>query len=183
MFEHISLDGLAAGPGGDMSWIHVDNEIFEIAGEMTDQSDAALYGRVTFEIMDSYWPTAADTPDASAHDRQHSAWYNKVPKYVLSRTLKSEKKDLFIFGDDAVEKVRAIKDQPGRNILMLGSPSAARPVMEANLIDEYYFFVNPVILGKGFGVFTHLQTRLDLKLAENRNFNKGVVMLRYEALR
>lgn len=183
LLEHVSVDGFAAGPGGDMSWIYVDEELFEIAGQMTDRSDAALYGRVTFELMEGYWPTAAEQPNASDHDRQHAAWYRKVPKYVLSRTMKSSSKDLIIIDNDAAEQVSRLKDQAGETILMLGSPSAAHPLMEAGLIDEYYFFVNPILVGDGIAVFPRLSSRQHLKLIESRSFNAGVVMLHYETAR
>src|ERR1700712_2756442 len=86
-FMHISLDGFVAGPNGEMNWIKVDEEIFDHVGTRISKSDTALYGRVTFDMMENYWPTAADGPDASKHDIEHSAWYKKAHKFVLSRTL------------------------------------------------------------------------------------------------
>lgn len=89
-FMHTSLDGFVAGPAGEMDWIHVDEELFEYAGRQTDKSDTALYGRVTWQMMQSYWPTAADKPNATKHDIQHSAWYNNVEKVVLSKTMQGK---------------------------------------------------------------------------------------------
>lgn len=180
LFEHLSIDGFAAGPDGEMEWIYVDEGIFEVAGQMTDQSDMALYGRVTFELMDSYWPTAADQPGASAHDLQHAAWYKGVPKLVLSRTLKSDRKDITIIGDNVITQIKNLQRQPGKTILMLGSPSAAHSLIRENLIDEYWLFINPVIMGEGKPLFPDLKSRLSLKLVESRGFNGGVVLLRYE---
>src|SRR3954451_2063336 len=91
LFMHVSVDGFVAGPNGEMDWIHVDEDMFDYAGEQTDNADKALYGRVTYQMMDSYWPTAGDKPNASKHDIQHSQWYNNVEKIVLSRTLQDEK--------------------------------------------------------------------------------------------
>src|SRR5215831_10792062 len=87
LFMHMTVDGFVAGPNGEMDWIHVDEEMFEYAGQQTDNADTALYGRKTFEMMDSYWPTAADQPSAAKHDIQHSQWYNRVEKIVVSRSL------------------------------------------------------------------------------------------------
>ena len=87
---HVTLDGFVAGPNGEMDWITVDDEIFDYAGDRTDHADTALYGRVTYEMMEGYWPTAADQAGATKHDKQHAAWYNKVAKVVLSRTLKTQ---------------------------------------------------------------------------------------------
>jgi dihydrofolate reductase len=84
---HTLLDGFVAGPNGAMRWINVNDEIFDFVGAITDKADAALYGRVTYEMMQGYWPTAGDDPNASKHDKEHSAWYNKVSKIVLSRTM------------------------------------------------------------------------------------------------
>ena len=86
-FMHTSLDGFVAGLNGEMDWIKVDDAIFDFVGTMTDQADTALYGRVTYEMMESYWPTAGEQPNASKHDKEHSAWYNKVSKVVLSKTI------------------------------------------------------------------------------------------------
>ena len=77
-FMHTSLDGFVAGLNGEMDWIKVDDAIFDFVGTMTDQADTALYGRVTYQMMESYWPTAGEKSNASKHDIEHSIWYNKV---------------------------------------------------------------------------------------------------------
>src|SRR6476661_7137311 len=89
-FMHISLDGFVAGPNGEMNWIKVDEELFDHIGNRISQTDAALYGRKTYDMMEGYWPTAADKPGASKHDIEHSAWYKNAHKIVLSRTLKED---------------------------------------------------------------------------------------------
>src|SRR3954470_22449464 len=89
-FIHLSLDGFAAGSNGEMNWIHVDEEIFDYVGTLTDAADTALYGRVTYEMMEGYWPEAGNQPDASDHDVQHSRWYNSVNKIVLSHSLQGK---------------------------------------------------------------------------------------------
>ena len=85
-FMHISLDGFVAGPKGEMDWIKVDEEIFDHVGKRISETDTALYGRVTYQMMESYWPAAGDEPDASKHDIDHSKWYNKAHKIILSKT-------------------------------------------------------------------------------------------------
>src|SRR4030095_2530899 len=91
LFMHTSLDGFVAGPKGEMDWINVDDEIFDYAGKETDRADAALYERVTYEMMEGYWPTAGDQPTATKHDIEHSRWYNSVTKIVLSRSMRGKK--------------------------------------------------------------------------------------------
>ena len=87
-FMHISLDGFVAGPNGEMDWIKVDEEIFDYVGKRISEGDTALYGRVTYQMMENYWPTAGNKPAASKHYIEHSKWYNKVHKVVLSKTMK-----------------------------------------------------------------------------------------------
>jgi dihydrofolate reductase len=179
---HVSLDGYAAGPKGEMDWIHIDEEMFDFVGKLTDQADTALYGRVTYEIMDAYWPTAAEQPNPSKHDIEHSNWYKKVDKVVLSRTMqrKDKPKTRFI-GGDPEQEIRDLKQQQGKDILIFGSPSVVRLLMEYNLIDEYWLFVNPVILGKGIPVFGGLRERINLKPVSTKVFSCGVTALAFVA--
>src|SRR6185295_15314248 len=87
-FMHISLDGFVAGLNGEMDWIKVDEEIFDYIGKRISETDTALYGRVTYQMMENYWPNAGNEPDASKHDIEHSTWYNKAHKVVISKTMK-----------------------------------------------------------------------------------------------
>ena len=84
---HVSLDGYVSGPNGELSWAKVDEELFAHVGKRISKGDTALYGRVTYQMMEGYWPTAADEPNASRHDIEHSAWYKKVQKVVLSKSI------------------------------------------------------------------------------------------------
>ena len=130
--------------------------------------------------MENYWPTAADKPTATKHDREHSHWYNNVTKIVLSRTLyQSDKRNTIIVGDNVVQKINAIKQEQGKNILMFGSPSAAQTLMQLNLVDEYWLFVNPIILGSGIPFFAKLKDSIQLKLATTNVFSSGVIGVHY----
>jgi dihydrofolate reductase len=181
LFMHTSVDGYAGGPNGEMDWIHVDDEIFEYAGNETDKADAALYGRVTYQMMDSYWPTAADQPAATGHDVQHSKWYNSVTKFVLSGTLKTDdEKKIIVINGNAGEEIKKIKHQAGKNILIFGSPTAVQTLLAENLIDEIWLFVNPVILGQGLSFFNGAKNMLNLKLVSSKTFASGVVSLHYQ---
>src|SRR3954467_5442963 len=123
LFMHVSVDGFVAGLNGEMGWIHVDEDMFEYAGQQTDEADTALYGRVTYQIMDSYWPTAADQPNATKHDIQHSQWYNSVEKIVLSRTMQDTGlKKVSLVHDNLHEEITKRKQQQGKNIVIFGSP-------------------------------------------------------------
>lgn len=183
-FMHTSLDGFVAGAQGEMNWIKVDEEIFDFVGTMTDNSDTALYGRVTYDMMQSYWPTAGDEPDASKHDKEHSAWYNNVSKVVLSRTI-TEKglENTTVISDHLVENINAIKKQDGKNILIFGSPGASHSLLSLGLIDEFWLFVNPVLLGQGMPLFKGINETIPLNLVETKTFSCGVVAIHYTTKR
>lgn len=179
---HLSLDGFVAGPNGEMDWIKVDEDIFDYAGTRTSQSDTALYGRVTFELMESYWPTAADQPDASRHDIEHSAWYKKVRKVVVSKSLKDANlPNATIISDNLAGKIKAMKQETGKDIVLFGSPSIVRALMADHLIDDYWLFLNPILLGKGIKMFDPLSSPIPLRLLTSKTFPSGVVFLHYQA--
>ena len=180
---HTSLDGFVAGLNGEMDWINIDDTMFDFVATMTDKADTALYGRVTYEMMQSYWPTAGEQPDASKHDKVHSAWYNKVSKVVLSKTISEKGLDnTRVIGDQLADNINKIKKQDGKNILIFGSPTASHSLLSHGLIDEFWVFVNPVLLGKGNPLFKDVPERTKLKLIESKTFSCGVIALHYCAM-
>lgn len=177
---HISLDGFVAGPNGEMNWIKVDEEIFDHVGKRISKGDTALYGRVTYQMMESYWPTAGAKPDASKHDIEHSEWYNKVHKVVLSRTMKDATlNNTTIISDNLSENINKLRQQTGEDILLFGSPTATHALMQQGLIDGYWLFVNPIILGKGIPLFIDIKDKIKLKLLTTQQFTSGVTELNY----
>src|SRR6267142_3573553 len=114
LFMHTSLDGFVAGPNGEMDWIKVDDEMFDYVGKRTNEGDAALYGRVTYQMMEGYWPTAGDQPNATKHDVEHSRWYNKVTKIVLSRTMRgANSPNTKIISENVANEIARLKQAPG----------------------------------------------------------------------
>ncbi len=180
VFMHVSLDGFVAGPNGEMDWIKVDEEMFDYAGKQTDLAGTALYGRTTYEMMDAYWPTAPDQPNASAHDIKHGHWYNQVQKVVLSTTIKSSDSKTTILNSDVPAQVEKLKQDSTDNILVFGSPTAVHTFLHHQLIDEFWLFVNPIILGTGIPMFKDLRSRLDLSLLETVPLKSGVICLHYK---
>lgn len=180
---HVSLDGFVAGPKGEMDWIKVDEEIFDYVGKRVSPGDTALYGRVTYQMMESYWPTAGDKPTATKHDIEHSKWYSKIHKVVLSKTLDPNsyrETNTTIISDNLAEKINEIKRQTGEDIFLFGSPTATHSLIQQNLIDGYWLFVNPVIIGQGIPLFTDIKERVKLKLMPTtRQFTCGVTELNY----
>jgi dihydrofolate reductase len=192
-FMHISLDGFVAGLNGEMDWIKVDEEIFDYAGKRISEGDTALYGRVTYQMMENYWPGAGEKPTASRHDIEHSKWYNKVHKVVLSKTMNPDSyreagsTNTKIISENLSDRINEIKQSRNggsQDILLFGSPTATHSLMQLNLIDGYWLFVNPIILGRGIPLFVDInpdsyRDKIKLKLLTTRQFACGVTELNY----
>ncbi|MBT1702541.1 dihydrofolate reductase family protein [Chryseosolibacter indicus] len=180
-FMHISLDGFVAGPNGEMDWIKVDQEIFDYVGKRISEGDTALYGRVTYQMMENYWPTAGEKLTASKHDIEHSKWYKKVHKVVLSKTMNNlSLPNTTIISDNLSHQIKEIKQQPGKDILLFGSPTATHALIQLNLIDGYWLFVNPIVLGRGIPLFVDIKDKIKLQLLPTtRQFTCGVTELNY----
>lgn len=179
-FMHISLDGFVAGPKGEMNWIKVDEEIFDHVEKRISQTDTALYGRVTYEMMEAYWPGAGKKPNASRHDINHSSWYARAHKLVLSKTMKgADLPNTTIISDNVADRINEIRQGMGSEILLFGSPTATHSLIEQDLIDGYWLFVNPIILGEGIPLFTRIKDKTKLRLISTHAFSSGVTELSY----
>ena len=178
---HISLDGFVAGPNGEMNWIKVDQEIFDHVGKRISEGNIALYGRVTYQMMESYWPGAGDKPNATKHDIEHSGWYSRVHKVVLSKTIKDVGlTNTTIISNNLTDRINEIKQIAGPDILLFGSPTATHALIHENLIDGYWLFVNPIILGRGIPLFADIKDKIKLNLVPvTRQFVCGVTELNY----
>jgi len=181
-FMHVSLDGFVSGPHGELNWAKVDQELFEHIGERCKKGDSALYGRKTFQMMESYWPEAGKKPNATRHDIEHSAWYNGIRKIVLSTTLNAaDFSNTTVVSDQIADHINALRHEDGGEILLFGSPTATHYLLNQNLIDGFWLFLNPTILGQGVSLFKDVTQRIGLKLLpEGRRFSNGVTELNYE---
>ncbi|HVZ25444.1 MAG TPA: dihydrofolate reductase family protein, partial [Sediminibacterium sp.] len=125
-------------------------------------------------------PTAGDAPNASKHDKEHSLWYKNAHKIVLSRTLKGvERPQTTIISEDLPGNIQAIKQQEGSDILLFGSPAATHALQQLDLIDGYWLFLNPIILGQGIPLFANIPDTTKLKLQHTHQFSSGVIELSY----
>lgn len=177
---HISIDGFVAGPNGELNWARVDEELFDYVGKRISEGDTALYGRVTYQMMEDYWPTAGDKPKATKHDIEHSKWYKNVHKVVLSETMKDmDLPNTTIISSNLADRINDIKQQEGNEILLFGSPTATHSLINLNLIDGYWLFLNPIIIGKGIRLFEDIEDKIKLKLLSSRQFSSGVTELNY----
>ena len=177
---HSSLDGFVARSNGEMDWITVDDEIFDFVKTFTDQADTALYGRVTYQMMEAYWPTAGERPNASRHDIEHSIWYKNVSKVVLSKTIsEAGLMNTTVISDNLSESINKLKQQSGKNILIFGSPIASHSLLNLGLVDEFWIFINPILIGEGVPLFKHVSESIKLRLLDTKTFASGVVALHY----
>jgi dihydrofolate reductase len=182
VFNSVTLDGYFAGPNGDLSWAHDGSEDSEFNSFVADNAKGGgvlLFGRVTYELMASYWPT----PEALRKDPVVAERMNSLLKVVFSRTLAeaSWSNTTLVNGDLAAE-VRRLKEAPGESMVILGSGSIVSQLTAMGLIDEYQFVVTPVVLGKGKTMFDGIKEKLPLKLTKTRSFGNGKVFLRYERI-
>jgi dihydrofolate reductase len=179
-FESVTLDGYFADVNGDMSWAHKrDAEWNAFVGGNASGGGALLFGRVTYDMMASFWPT----PAAMERAPVVAEGMNSMPKVVFSRTLEkaSWKNTKLVKGDLAAE-VRKMKGEPGPDMTILGSGSLVSQLAQAGLIDEFQIVVNPIVLGKGKSLFDGVQDKLTLKLIKTRAFGNGNVVLYYEPM-
>lgn len=181
---HVSLDGFTAGPNGELEWAIVDDELNPYVDGLIRKVDTALYGRVTYHGMESYWPTVLTDPNAAPRDLAHARWVDNVSKVVFSRTLThADWKNTRIVKDQIAEEVAALKREPGGDIMIFGSPGLTHTFMKLDLIDDYRLFLNPIVLGGGTPLFQDMTAWTKLKLAETKAFQNGVVGLHYQTIR
>jgi dihydrofolate reductase len=178
----VSLDGYFEGPGGDLGWHRVDDELHTFFNEQLARASAFLEGRVSYELMEAYWPTADQDPDAPPPMAQFAGIWRDTPKIVYSRTLDEVGPNATLVRDVVPEEVRALQALPGGE-MVVGGPDLAAAFRRHDLIDEYRIFVNPVLVGSGRQVFGPGQAFTDLRLVGTRTFSNGVVMLRHEPVR
>jgi dihydrofolate reductase len=180
LLMHVSLDGFVAGPNGEMDWIQLSDPMFDFVGSLTHDADTALYGRKTFDLMQTYWPTADQQPNAKGHTINHARWYRQSLKLVVSNTLQDVGENTRVVSGDVTQQMQQEKQQGGQNILMIGSPSTVHHFTRNGIIDEYWLFVNPVVLGTGIPLFSNVQEKISLKLVETKTFDTGVAALHYK---
>jgi dihydrofolate reductase len=177
---HISLDGFTAGPNGELEWARVDEETYAYVADLLRTVDTALYGRTTYQMMESYWPTVPADPSSTEADRQHAHWVEDVNKVVFSTTLeKAEWNNTRLVRGNVAEEIAQLTRQPGRDLMIFGSPQLTHTFIQLGLINEYRLTINPVVLGKGIPLFKDVKERLALELLASKTFRSGVVGLHY----
>ena len=179
VFNFVTLNGYFEGANKDISWHRHGAEESDYAAEGAKSDSILLFGRVTYQMMASYWPTPRameDYPDVAEG-------MNRSAKIVFSRTLKkAEWSNTRLVKDNMVEEVKKLKRQGKKDLTILGSGSIVTQLAEAGLIDQYQIMLDPVALGSGTSLFQGMKKKLDLKLTSTRSFKSGVILLTYEPI-
>ena len=181
--EMVSLDGFIAGPDDDLSWHQVDEEFNQYAIELLNSVDTILFGRLTYQLFENYWPAAALNPSTSKSDLEIAHKINDMIKIVFSRTLqKVQWKNSILIKEIVPHEVQKLKKQHGKDMVIYGSGSIVSAFIRVGLIDDYRIFVNPIVLGSGKPLFKDIKKRINLSLLNTRTFNNGNVLLRYQPI-
>ena len=175
----VSLDGLMEGPDGELDWHLVDDELHRHFNEQLRAMGGFLDGRLTYELMAGYWPTADADPSSSEVVAEFAQIWREMPKIVYSRTLERAEWNTTVVREVVAAEVMALKAQPGGD-LVLGGADLGAAFRRHDLIDEYRIYVHPIVVGRGKPMFEPSDAKMSLRLAEARTFSNGVVLLRYE---
>jgi dihydrofolate reductase len=180
LFMHLSLDGFAADANRGLDWASYDDELQQYADGIVATVGSPVYGRVTYELMAGYWPAVLKNPDANEHSKAHAQWVDKATKIVFSKTMKkAEWNNTIVINDNIAEEINKLKQQPGKDLVIFGSPGLAHSFMELDLIDEYQLTLNPVLLGSGIPAYQNIKNKTNLKLVKATLLKSGVVGLHY----
>jgi len=178
---HISFDGFAAGPSGEMDWITMDQEIFEYVSRYISKIGTGVYGPKTFHMMESYWPGMLENPKSGELEVKHAKWYQNAGKIVCSRTLQHlENKEARLI-TNLEGDFNTLKQESEKDLMVFGSPRLTQSLARLDLFDEYIVNVNPVLIGGGIKMFEELP-RTKLKLLNTTKFSSGVVGFHYAKL-
>ncbi len=177
VFENVTLDGFMAGADGEIDWAIRDDEVTENSKEGQGVTDLFMFGRVTYDMMASFWPTEV----AKSTNPVFANALNNTPKIVFSRMMeKADWQNTRVVKELNTEEILRIKQEPGQNIMIFGSGTLVEQLTNLGLIDEYHLMVNPVLLGKGKPLFNNIRDRVNLKLFNTETFSSGIVLLQYQ---
>ncbi|MDP4220710.1 MAG: dihydrofolate reductase family protein [Bacteroidota bacterium] len=172
---NMTLDGFC-----DHTAVTPSDELHEHFNELLRSGDTLIYGRTTYQLMESYWPALVKDPSGNKSMDDFALLIENIQKIVYSRTLENVKwKNSILKHEISKEEILALKQQSGKHILV-GSPSLFVAFTQLGLVDEYQLVVHPVILGNGLILFKNITDRFDLRLLKTKTFGSGAVALYYE---
>jgi dihydrofolate reductase len=160
-----------------------DDELHQHYNDLLSTADTMIWGRKTYQLMESFWPSAVKEPTGNKPMDEFAVLIDDMPKIVYSRTLDHVNwKNTTLKNGIDEEEILALKQQPGKNILV-GSPSMIVAFTQLALVDEYQLCVHPVILGSGLTLFKNINESISLQLLRTKTFDSGAVTLYYEPVK
>lgn len=172
---NMTLDGFC-----DHTVAIADDELHQHYTEVLSSGGALIYGRITYQLMENYWPAVVKNPTGNKATDEFAMIIDKIPKIVFSRTLKNvEWESAKLAKRDIEEEISELRQQSGKDILV-GSPSLITALTQLGLIDEYQLCIHPVIAGKGLPLFKNISDKIILKLLKTKSFSSGAIVLYYE---
>jgi dihydrofolate reductase len=174
VFTNVSLDGFFEAPGHDISGFKSDFESF--SSDPSREVDTVLLGHNTYEMM-KFW----STPQAQEMAPEIARFFNEKLKVVVShKPFEPGWKNVMVISDDVTGRIKKLKEEPGKNIIIFGSNTLCVSLLQAGLLDLIQIIVNPVVFGEGTSLFVGLSKKAELTLVESRPFKSGAIMLTYE---
>jgi dihydrofolate reductase len=172
---NMTLDGFC-----DHTAMNADEEIHQHYNELLRNADTLIYGRITYQLMESYWPSVVKIPTGNKPMDEFALLIDNISKIVFSRTLNNvDWKNAKLATKGIKEEVSALRQQAGKDILV-GSRSLIVALLNLNLIDEFQLTVQPIILGNGLSLLKNISDRINLKLLKTKTFSAGSITLYYE---
>ena len=176
----MTIDGFVAGPNGELDWMtwNWDDELKKYVGDLTNTFDTILLGRKMTDGFVAHWTNVMKNPNNPEYAA--AKIFVDTPKVVFTKTLKSHNwTNTALAKGDLAEEVNRLKEQKGKDIIVYGGANFVSSLVKNNLIDEYYLFINPVILCNGLSIFSRLDKSMNLKLVASKAFDCGIVVLNY----
>lgn len=175
-----SLDGYIEGKDHDLSWHHVDEEFNTFAIDHTGAAGVLIFGRKTYELMANYWPS-----EGLEDDPVVAKIMNTTPKIVFSRTLENVEetdtwKNVRLVRDNVKEEIQKLKNEDGKDLLVLGSNNLCVTLLQEGLLDEIRIMLNPVAIGQGTPLFKGIDHTYPFDLVHTRTFHNGNILLSYK---
>ena len=182
----VTLDGFIAGPNGAMDWMEefIDESLANYESELQKTVDVTLFGRVTYQGFESFWPQVARDPASPKGLVEYAQQLNAMCKIVFSKTLsRAEWNNAALVQEIVPEEIIHMKQEPGRDMVIYGSASIVRTLTNLGLIDRYHLLVYPVVLGSGKPLFQDIVHKVKLSLVSTKTHPSGVVVLSYQPIK
>ncbi|MFN8290782.1 MAG: dihydrofolate reductase family protein [Chitinophagaceae bacterium] len=183
LMVHVSLDGFVAGSKGELDGFPGGQENLAFVTRICKKGNTILFGRTTYELLNDYWTGARDKPGATPEEVAYSRWYIKAGKIVVSSATKTKDPNTIVWRENLIDRVKAMKQETGKAIIIFGSPSVSLQLMRENLIDTYWIFINPVLFGSGIPLFLNDTLKTTFRRGQVKKFANGEVAIEYNKIK